>query len=66
MKIEKALRRDKKISKRRYGIKIDTGNISLSEEEKKKKDDFIRERREQAEAVAELTFTLYDIRNDDE
>lgn len=37
MKVSKAMRRDRKFKKRKYGMKIDNKNIFLLEEEKRKK-----------------------------
>jgi hypothetical protein len=66
MKLAKALRRDNKISKRHYGMKVENRNILLLEEIKKDKAKKIKEERENAEAIAELTFTIYDIKDDNE
>jgi hypothetical protein len=49
MKLEKALQRDRKINKRRSGMKVDNRSIFTIQEIQKKKADEIKREREEKE-----------------
>jgi hypothetical protein len=52
--IYKALRRDRKINRRRTGHQVDGRSVFLLEEEKKKRAEAIKRRREEKEASLEI------------
>lgn len=54
MNIDKALRRERKIQKRHYGMQVDGKNVFVSEEEKHKRAEQLRKEREEKEKLLEL------------